>query len=316
MSWKCDNIEWLDIELTSFCNISCSGCFRTLSKYTDNILNKELLSLDLIQKRFRKELFPSIRIVNFCGSVDEPCSHPEFFGIIEHFHDWGHINIATNGSLRTPSWWERLAKSLPPSHQVTFGIDGTDETSEIYRRGSSFKKVEQNYKAFIAAGGRATWQFIVFEHNEHQHEEAKQKAEAEGFINFKTIYSHRKDLKTNTGVAKHVKKKIEQTPTIECKYLKQQRIFINHNGNVIPCCHLNSEMLEWNVGRDNITRFGEIVNQNMGVMATNLEYNDIDEIIEGDFFQDIVDSWPGLEIPKCVSTCKKKNHDTFIKEKL
>ena len=314
--WKAENIEWLDIELTSYCNIKCTGCFREQSKYAPDILNKEYLTIDLIRKRFRKEMFPNMRIVNFCGSVDEPTSHPQFFDIIEHFKDWGHINIATNGSLRTESWWKRLAEALPESHQVTFGIDGIDETSEIYRRGSSFKKVQKNFKAFIGAGGRATWQFIVFQHNEHQHEDAKKMANDEGFTNFKTIYSHRKDIKTNSGTAKHVKKMIEETPTIDCKYLKQQRIFINHNGNVIPCCHLNSEMLEWNVGRNNITRFGEIVNQNMGVMATNLEYNDLDEIIEGDFFQDIVDSWKDLEIPKCVATCKKKNHDTFIKEKL
>ena len=45
--------------------------------------------------------------------------------------------------------------------------------SEVYREGSNFTKVEQNYRAFNRAGGRSNWQFIVFEHNEHQLEQAK-----------------------------------------------------------------------------------------------------------------------------------------------
>ena len=183
-----DTIEWLDIELTSFCNIECKGCLRVVSKHADDLINKEYLTIETIREKFKKELFPSIKIVNFCGSIDEPTSHPQFFDIIRHFADWNtHINIATNGSLRTTNWWTELASILPSSHNVTWGIDGSDELSEVYRQGSNFKKVEQNYRAFNAAGGKSVWQFIVFEHNEHQLEEAKSKATNEGFKNFKTI---------------------------------------------------------------------------------------------------------------------------------
>ena len=178
--WSMNTIEWLDIELTSFCNIECKGCFRIISKHADKILNKEYITIDTIRERFDKNLFPKVNIINFCGSVDEPTSHPQFFDIIRHFADWNaHINIATNGSLRTVKWWTELAGILPKTHTVTWGIDGSDELSEVYRQGSSFKKVEQNYRAFNSAGGRSNWQFIVFEHNEHQLEEAKQKASDE-----------------------------------------------------------------------------------------------------------------------------------------
>lgn len=310
--WNLNTIEWLDIELTSFCNIACKGCFREVSKYSDKILNKEFLSLDTIKERFKKEDFPSIKIINFCGSVDEPTSHPQFFKIIEYFADWNaHINIATNGSLRTAPWWAKLAGILPESHQVTWGIDGTDETSEVYRVGSKFIKVEQNYKAFIQAGGMATWQFIVFEHNEHQHELAKQKATDEGFTNFKTIYSHR----TNSIDIKHKKVQVEETQGVECKYAAQKRIFINHHGNVIPCCHLNSEMLEYTAGRKENTQFTDILNSNGGSLSVNLKYNDIEDVIEGDTFNDIIDSWKSdTPLTKCFKTCKKRQHDKFIKE--
>ena len=81
MSWSSETLEWIDIELTSFCNIKCKGCFRVLSDYKDDILNKTYLDLPTIKERFQKEMFPNIKIINFCGSVDEPCSHPQFHEI-------------------------------------------------------------------------------------------------------------------------------------------------------------------------------------------------------------------------------------------
>ena len=77
--WTTETLEWIDIELTSFCNIKCKGCFRVISKEADKILNKTYLDLDVIREKFKKEMFPNIKIINFCGSVDEPTSHPQFF---------------------------------------------------------------------------------------------------------------------------------------------------------------------------------------------------------------------------------------------
>lgn len=311
--WKVKDVEWIDIELTSFCNISCGGCFRNVSKYADQINNKQNLSYETIVNKFSKESFPNIKIINFCGSVDEPTAHPEFMKIVEYFVGWNcHINIATNGSTKTETWWTKLAELLKDSaHNVTWGIDGSDQLSEVYRKGSNYTKVEKNYRAFNKAGGSSIWQFIVFEHNEHQHELAKEKATDEGFGGFKTIYSHRK-----VGNVKAVESKIEETPYIDCKYLAQQRIFVNHMGNVIPCCHLNSETLEWAAGRKDVTRYGEILNQAGGPLAINLKYNSLEDVIEGDVFEEIVNSWEDFSVPKCYHTCKKKKHDKFIKETL
>jgi len=314
MTWSSKTLEWIDIELTSFCNIKCKGCFRVISKEADKILNKSYIDIDVIRKRFQKEMFPSIKIINFCGSVDEPCSHPQFFEIIKHFADWDcHINIATNGSLRTVKWWTELASVLPKSHKVVWGIDGSDELSEEYREGSSFKKVQQNYRAFIAAGGRANWQFISFEHNEHQLETARQIAKDEGFIEFKTIISHRKD----SGGIKHKKAEVQESPCISCKYSNQKRIFVNHMGNVIPCCHLNSKMLEFAVNPKPKDRFEEILVEEDYMNDINLANVSLDEAMNGKVWTEIQNSWTAdNRISKCVSTCKENNRDKFIKEKL
>lgn len=363
--WSTDTIEWIDIELTSFCNISCKGCFRVLSNQADQILNKTYIDLGTIKSRFQRHMFPNIRIINFCGSVDEPTTHPEFFEIIDYFASWDcHINIATNGSLRTTKWWAELATRLPKSHRVTWGIDGSDELSEVYREGSNFKKVEENYRAFIAAGGQAVWQFIVFEHNEHQLEEAKQKAKDEGFKDFKTIISHRTDSKGVTpkkelkvandnskdtqlkeaenksteSVIKKVekntsqkidskdvipKKELEQEerdiaqPCISCKYGNQKRIFVNHMGNVIPCCHLNSKMMEYAVTKTIKDEFEQILADKDYINDINLKNVSIEQALNGKVFTSIINSWTSdNKIPRCVSVCALKDRDKFIKEEL
>jgi len=312
--WSNDTLEWIDIELTSFCNIECKGCFRVLSNEADKILNKSYLELNIIKEKFQKSMFPNIKIINFCGSVDEPTTHPEFFEIIKHFAEWDcHINIATNGSLRTEKWWEELASILPSSHRVTWGIDGSDELSEVYRHGSNFKKVENNYRAFNRAGGKSNWQFIVFEHNEHQLESAKQKAKEEGFTDFKTIISHRKDTKDVT----HKKIEVEEAPYISCKYANQKRIFINHMGNIIPCCHLNSKMLEFSVTNKEKDKFEKILNDNDYMNDINISNTTIDDALGGKVFNSIIESWNDeTKIPKCWHTCKQNNRDRFIREKI
>ena len=312
--WSSNTLEWIDIELTSFCNIKCKGCFRVQSSQADKILNKTYINLETIKEKFKKEMFPNIKILNFCGSVDEPTTHPQFFEIMKHFSDWGaHMNIATNGRLRTTSWWEKLASILPRTHKVTWGIDGSDETSELYREGSNFKKVQKNFRAFINAGGRANWQFIVFEHNEHQLETAKQMAKAEGFEEFKTIISHRKD----TGGVKHKKiEKVEST-CISCKYANQKRIFVNHMGNIIPCCHLNSKMLEYPVSGEKKDRFEEILEDSDYMQDINLSNVSIDEAMNGKVWNSIINSWESNNrIPRCEQVCKQNKRDVFIKEQL
>jgi organic radical activating enzyme len=317
--WSMDTIEWLDIELTSYCNIECKGCFRIISKQADKILNKHYITIDTIRERFVRGQFPSIKIINFCGSVDEPTTHPQFFDIIRHFADWNaHINIATNGSLRTKKWWTELAGILPPSHAVTWGIDGSDELSEIYRQGSNFTKVEQNYRAFNAAGGRSNWQFIVFEHNEHQLEEAKAKATTEGFKSFKTIISHRKD--TTGGVKSAKTEKIDNAPEIpyiSCKYGNQKRIFINHMGNVIPCCHLNSKMMEYSVTGEVKDQFEQLLLDNNYIDTINLQNVSIKDAIHSTVWQNIQQSWDSDNpVPRCMQVCKQMKQDKFIKEEL
>ena len=306
--WSGETIEWIDIELTSYCNIDCPGCFRQVKrKKVNNILDKDVLTLKQIKKWITKEKFPNCKLINFCGSIDEPTLHPELLDILNYF-DEIDINISSNGSTKTKSFWKKLGER---KISVFFGIDGIDQESlEKYRIGSNFKKVQENFRAFINAGGKATWQFIVFEHNEHLINDAKNMAKKEGFSDFRLIYSHRGENQES----KKVKRNEEQN--IICKYGEQKRIFISHTGVLLPCCFLNSEFLQSYATNEHYTDFQHLFKNTGDVLFNSLKYNEVNEIIEGELFSSVVNSWSKKPISRCWTTCKQAKQDVFIGESL
>ena len=208
--WNNNTIEWIDVELTSFCNIACPGCLRQEKKeQVESILNQDSIKFENLKRWITPEEFPSLKLLNFCGSVDEPTLHPDILDIVKHFKPFTDVNIASNGSTKTKEFWKKLGEL---GSSVFFGLDGIDQESlEKYRIGSNFKKVQENWRAFIEAGGNATWQFIVFDHNEHLLDDAERISEEEGFKRFRAIFSHR-------GGSGEVKKEVEEEKEIRCKY--------------------------------------------------------------------------------------------------
>lgn len=310
--WKINEIEILDLEITSYCGLKCPGCFRQQVPSANSLFNKDIMSLDDIKYWFEKIDFPSIRTINFCGSIDEPISHPDLLGIIDYFSTWNvYLHIATSGSVRNSRFWYKLGQILkekfPNHHSVTFGIDGIDkETSERYRVNSNYDKVVDNYKSFIKAGGQANWQFIVFDYNEDQIEAARKRSSEEGFKKFRLIYSHR-----NTNGEKQIQR--DTQTYIVCKYGNQKRLFINHRGNVLPCCHMNSETMQY-ISLQNIdTDYQQLYSYHGGEAVTNLKYNHISNIIKGPLFNDIIKSWSTpTPIKRCNQICRQNKQDIFV----
>jgi hypothetical protein len=110
----------------------------------------------------------------------------------------------------------------------------------------------------------------------------------------------------------HKKQEVDETPTIECRYAKQKRIFVNHLGDVIPCCHLNAKTLDYSVTNLEVDRYEQIL-----AHGNNLKDKSIEQAIEGKMFADIVDSWTSdNKIPRCVQACKQNKRDKFKKETL
>ena len=48
------------------------------------------------------------------------------------------------------------------------------------------------------------------------------------------------------------------------------------------------------------------------VLSNNLRYNTISEVLTGELFEYVVDSWSTNPVEKCWKTCKQKKRDIFV----
>jgi len=180
-------INKIEVELTSRCNAACPSCSRT------DIDGKPIRSLPLEDigidefKRILPEDIVAGKIVKLCGVYGDPMVARDAKEVVGYLCESNtKVVINTNASMRSPEFWSHLGEwmSVGSGHECIFSIDGLEDTNHIYRRNTSWPKIIENAKAFIAAGGYAHWDYLVFGHNEHQVEKAKELAQEMGFRKF------------------------------------------------------------------------------------------------------------------------------------
>lgn len=183
-----DTIDEYQLEITTYCNAACPQCPRNIN---GSLINPYMplvhLESAVIDRSFDSDLCKRLRQVFFCGSYGDPIMHPDLLNILRNFRSknsnlWLYMH--TNGGVHQPDFWREIAQIMQGHGQIDFGIDGLSDTLDLYRRNVSWQKVIDNATAFIKAGGRAQWNFIVFEHNEHQVDAARDLAQRLGFHNF------------------------------------------------------------------------------------------------------------------------------------
>jgi len=181
-------IDEYQIEITSLCNAACPQCPRNnLGEGINPYMPLISISREVLDQTFPAELVQRIRQVFFCGSYGDPIAHTDFLDILKDFRRksptvWLYIH--TNGGIRSPEWWAELAQVLNGYGKIDFGIDGLADTNHIYRKNVNWNKLIPNVQSFINAGGKAQWNYIVFKHNEHQVDEARQLSIDMGFESF------------------------------------------------------------------------------------------------------------------------------------
>ena len=263
-----DEINSLDLEISSYCIASCPMCPRNFYGMKHNAgypVNN--ITIEDFKKIFYPEFVSNLDYVKFNGNFGDFNMNPDGEHILNYLRQHSPaitLEVHTNGSSRNSEFWSALSNSDPI---VYFDIDGLEDTHHLHRIGTSFKKILQNAQTFIQSGGRAVWKMLVFEHNKHQIEECRIKAEQMGFIDFKIMnddrnhahvfneqgqYTHtigkpnyplpadaqtlmkwKKDYyKTNEELSKVPRK------TIDCLAKKNNRIYMSSTGDIYPCCWL------------------------------------------------------------------------------
>jgi len=183
-------IKMAQVELSSRCNASCPACSRNISGGpVAPGFTPEDLSLEDIKRMFDPEILKNMELINYCGNLGDPGINKDLLEILAYIKENASPQLSqvvrTNGGMRTPDHWFKMGeffqKQFIPDHPfshsgVVFSVDGLADTNHIYRRGVQWDKVWENMKAYSAAGGYGIWEFLKFDHNKHQIEEARQLA--------------------------------------------------------------------------------------------------------------------------------------------
>jgi len=273
-----DQVRRIHIELTTKCNARCPMCMRNYRgfDYNSGYPVCELTLVDL-QKIITPDVVATVmqptsdyygfQGINFNGNLGDFASARDAADIVEYLVSIGAgVSINTNGSLRKPNWWSRLAL---PGVSVGFAIDGLADTHSLYRQDTDWHRIIDNATAFIGAGGRAVWRFVPFDHNRHQESECRRLAKELGFAEFENIYDgrDRTPVYTRKGDYSHsigepfpgpvpavndllqshitwFDSKTVRVPAdqpqlnLRCTHQMNREIYIAADGSVYPCCYL------------------------------------------------------------------------------
>ena len=284
---RLEDVRRVHVELTTRCNARCPMCMRN---YRGSDYNGGYPLCELQLDQFKRILTPEIlasmmrpdppvggvtpwiqswRGVSFNGNLGDFGLATDAQDIVQYLMEHEvNVEINTNGSMRTPTWWARLAHARV---RIGFALDGMADTHGLYRQDTDWHRVIENAQAFIQAGGIATWRFIPFDHNRHQESDCRRLAKELGFSQFENIYdgrdtgpvfhrdgtySHylgqdlggavappeRDNLLQNhiTWFDHRVFKSHKDTPRLNllCTHLQNREIYLAADGSVYPCCYL------------------------------------------------------------------------------
>jgi molybdenum cofactor biosynthesis enzyme MoaA len=236
-----DDVKVLHLEPTSTCNLRCPQCPRTEGDLPNEFLRHGDMTLEKAKETFSPEFIRNLEYMFMCGNFGEPASAKDCIAIYRYFREINPsigLGMNTNGSLRSTKWWTELATVMGENSSVIWSIDGLEDTNHIYRRDAQWSRIMANANAFIAAGGNAQWDMLVFEHNKHQVDDVEALAKSMGF----TIFRRKETLRPVPEAIQWLKKVNDKvfTPsdTVVCRALKEKSIYVNSLGELFPCCYI------------------------------------------------------------------------------
>ena len=329
--YRYEDIKSVHLEITQRCQASCPMCDRNMNGGADNphITNAEL-SLEDCKRIFQPEFIAQLDTMYMCGNLGDPIVARDTLEVFRYFREhnpnmW--LSMNTNAGARDEEWWTNLATCFGRMGAVIFSVDGLSDTNHIYRQGVNWTAVERAMHSFIDAGGRARWDFLIFEHNQHQVELAEQISKQWGFEKFvakktgrfvtassKKKESHQAvDRKGNETAelkkpdAKYQNKALSKQDMliekygsmdayydvvpIKCKVKDEGNLFITAEGLAMPCCWTAGRMYKWWHKDPKQEQVWDFIDQVGGKDAINAKKHGLRAVFETGIFDNIEASW-------------------------
>ena len=253
------------------CQLNCPECQTRLHEKQAPKDWLGYLKFEDFKKFVDNNKFREIELAN----KGEIFLNPELDEIIKYAHE-KEISLTADIGVNLNTISDQTIENLVKYkfRALTVSIDGaTPETYAIYRQGGDYntvinniKKINYFKKKYKSEFPRLKWQFILFGHNEHEIELAKQKAkELNMATRFKINslapeYSPVKDKKMIeklTGLQlfdnskDFIKDKLQKQELYACNMLFEAPS-IDYNGDLLGCCRISKEKFKANAFKDGL----------------------------------------------------------------
>jgi MoaA/NifB/PqqE/SkfB family radical SAM enzyme len=316
---KYEEIRNIHLELTERCQAECPMCPRT----GNPLVGKRELSLADIEIIFPKEFLKNLVSITVCGNFGEPVLAKDFIDIIQYFrftNKYLYIKVQSNAGARDADFWKDLAYLIRTNGIVLFGIDGLEDTNHIYRKKVQWNKVIQSAQSFIDGGGKAQWDYLVFEHNEHQVDEARALAKKIGFYSFQLKITNRwakeydglspskiyRSEKLDTFES-FATEKFYDSCAIDCSSIRYKSLYVSAEGLLFPCCHTASRIYSSHNDRKKIHT--DLIGNKDNI---NIKLKSIKQIIEEKNLEKYVETWdkPSIKEGRLFACARNCNANT------
>ena len=241
---KAYNFNGLQIGITNMCTLGCPACSRTTfqEKFPKKWKNT---NLDLDELKNFVDVPLKDKTVKLCGNNGDAIYHPGIFEYIDYLKsEDARIELYTNGSYKTASWWKDLCLKLDARDCIYFAIDGIPENFTEYRINGDWESILDGISEAVKSRCKVAWVYIPFRYNQDTIEDARKLSQDLGIDSFIINKSARDfegdtmsqlipsgDLLSNRAFAN------TNQVDPDCKDLMHH--YISEDGFYSPCCMLS-----------------------------------------------------------------------------
>jgi MoaA/NifB/PqqE/SkfB family radical SAM enzyme len=238
-----ENFAGFNIEPTNLCTLKCPKCARTMfmEQYGTKNWENHNLNLDDL-KRFIDVDVTGKKFI-LCGNYGDALYYKDLFPLIEWIKNSGaKIELVTNGSYKTQTWWADLVSLLDSQDMICFSIDGTPDNFTKYRVNGDWESIEVGIKEVVGKV-KTVWKYIPFNYNQNSIEQARGLSDSLGIDDFILTPSWRWEGEDDSLMpTEHVIRRydfIKNPDKTEihpiCKKTNHEH-FISATGFYTPCC--------------------------------------------------------------------------------
>jgi MoaA/NifB/PqqE/SkfB family radical SAM enzyme len=340
------NIKTVHIELTDKCQAQCPMCARNYhGGATRPFIRNGDISLAQFKEWFPRDFLAQLDNFYSCGNYGDPAFAAdclEIYAYVRECNPTVRLAIHTNGGMRNPAWWAKLAQY---NIEVIFAVDGFKGKHELYRKNTKFDKVIENLKAFIDAGGNARVDSLVFAHNELEADLLedyllKLGVRSVNFVSTTRFYEmteyavHDNDGNVEYTIAPAQTERFKRTPnkalndlvdkdfrdsvieatTIDPKCISEQGIYVDPYGDIFPCCWIGGDYLEQPIEETLPIHYlrNLSVDNTKSILKTIGVPNCHDGVLDSDenLFEKLPEFWQGKnKCLTCARQCSKLVYD-------